>query len=212
MQLPLQATPAWQRMQRERCAYWGLSVPEPEPADWAATWRAILAQCGGTDGPFWDAWADYLPGEFAGHLDRKASAAVFIKPKVWGTSADRAAAAKAQSAAQAAAKAARAAEARAWAKQVAAEEAARWGEREKAEAVWQQALDRLRAEGKTYALTWLDRVCPLGLREGVLGLGVPDRFLRDWVDDQYGSLLRSVLASEVRDFELVVVATQSAAS
>ncbi len=62
--------------------------------------------------------------------------------------------------------------------------------------LWENALARLRAEGKTYALGFLDRLRPLELSEGVLILGVPDLFLRDWVDEHYRSYLLTVFAEQ----------------
>lgn len=63
-----------------------------------------------------------------------------------------------------------------------------------AENTWALALDSIRHEGKTYALTWLERMRPLEVRENALVLGVPDRFFRDWVDDHYRALLEGTLA------------------
>ncbi|WP_044189415.1 chromosomal replication initiator protein DnaA [Hyalangium minutum] len=60
--------------------------------------------------------------------------------------------------------------------------------------IWTRTLDTIRQEGKTYALTWLERMHALDVREGALVLGVPDRFFRDWVDDHYRSLLEATLA------------------
>ncbi|WP_224240544.1 chromosomal replication initiator protein DnaA [Hyalangium gracile] len=60
--------------------------------------------------------------------------------------------------------------------------------------IWARTLDTLRQEGKTYALTWLERMRALDVREGALVLGVPDRFFRDWVDDHYRALLEATLA------------------
>jgi chromosomal replication initiator protein len=51
----------------------------------------------------------------------------------------------------------------------------------------------LREDGKNYALTWLERMQALDLRDGQLVLGVPDRFFRDWVDDHYRTLLEEAL-------------------
>lgn len=61
--------------------------------------------------------------------------------------------------------------------------------------VWVKALERIRSDGKSYALTWLERMRALEVREGALILGVPDRFFRDWVDDHYRQLLEEALAS-----------------
>jgi chromosomal replication initiator protein len=55
-------------------------------------------------------------------------------------------------------------------------------------------LETLRNEGKSYALTWLERMRALEVREGALVLGVPDRFFQDWVDDHYRALLEATLA------------------
>ncbi|HVE84838.1 MAG TPA: chromosomal replication initiator protein DnaA [Myxococcales bacterium] len=63
-----------------------------------------------------------------------------------------------------------------------------------AENVWTKTLDVLRSEGKTYALSWLEKMRPLGVTEQSLVLGVPDRFYRDWVDDHYRALLEATLA------------------
>jgi len=64
-----------------------------------------------------------------------------------------------------------------------------------AENIWTKTLDTLRQEGKTYALTWLEKMRPLAVNERALVLGVPDRFYRDWVDDHYRSLLETTLSS-----------------
>src|SRR5512146_2147903 len=60
--------------------------------------------------------------------------------------------------------------------------------------LWDKALDVVRQDGKTYALTWLERMRALDVREGALVLAVPDRFFRDWVDDHYRGLLIDALA------------------
>src|SRR5215203_6001751 len=62
-----------------------------------------------------------------------------------------------------------------------------------ADSLWSRTLDLLREEGKHYALSWLERMRALELRDGALVLGVPDRFFRDWVDDHYRSLLEDAL-------------------
>ncbi len=62
-----------------------------------------------------------------------------------------------------------------------------------AENLWARMLETLRHEGKSYALTWLERMRALEVREGALVLGVPDRFFQDWVDDHYRALLEATL-------------------
>jgi chromosomal replication initiator protein len=59
--------------------------------------------------------------------------------------------------------------------------------------LWAKVLDVVRQDGKTYALTWLERMSAVATREGALILGVPDRFFRDWIDDHYRSLLEDAL-------------------
>ncbi len=63
------------------------------------------------------------------------------------------------------------------------------------ETLWTKVLDTLRAEGKSYALSWLERLKALELKEEALVLGVHDRFFRDWVDDHYRKLIEETLAS-----------------
>src|SRR5206468_3829910 len=66
------------------------------------------------------------------------------------------------------------------------------------ESLWTKTLDAIRQDGKQYALTWLEKLQPLGVRaEGentALVLGVADRFFRDWVDDHYRVLLEETVA------------------
>ncbi|MFZ5471476.1 MAG: chromosomal replication initiator protein DnaA [Myxococcota bacterium] len=60
--------------------------------------------------------------------------------------------------------------------------------------VWAQLLDTLRSEGKSYALSWLEKLAPLEIKADALVLAVHDRFFRDWVDDHYRALLEATLA------------------
>ncbi len=63
-----------------------------------------------------------------------------------------------------------------------------------AQGLWTRTLELLREDGKHYALSWLDRIRALEMRDGALVLGVPDRFFRDWVDDHYRPLLEEALS------------------
>ncbi len=63
-----------------------------------------------------------------------------------------------------------------------------------ADELWEKTLALLREDGKSYALTWLDRMQALEVKEGNLVLGVPDRFFRDWVDDHYRPLLEDAIS------------------
>src|SRR6478752_6576436 len=59
--------------------------------------------------------------------------------------------------------------------------------------LWAEVLTLIREDGKRYALTWLERMQALDVKEDALVLGVPDRFFRDWVDDHYRALLEEAL-------------------
>lgn len=59
--------------------------------------------------------------------------------------------------------------------------------------LWEKTLEAIRQDGKTYALTWLERLRPLRLSADGLVLAVQDRFFRDWVDDHYRVLLEETL-------------------
>lgn len=63
-----------------------------------------------------------------------------------------------------------------------------------AEEVWREVLVAMQAEGKSYAITWLDHMRPLGIAEDALVLTVPDRFFRDWVRDHYELLVFDVMS------------------
>lgn len=55
-------------------------------------------------------------------------------------------------------------------------------------------LDAVREEGKTYALSWLERMTALDVSGDALILGVPDPFFRDWVDEHYRPYLLGLLS------------------
>ncbi|MGA9522298.1 MAG: chromosomal replication initiator protein DnaA [Myxococcaceae bacterium] len=63
-----------------------------------------------------------------------------------------------------------------------------------AENLWANLLERVRLEGKSYALSWLVRLRPLRVSDTALILGVQDKFLRDWVDEHFGPYLLEKLA------------------
>jgi chromosomal replication initiator protein len=60
--------------------------------------------------------------------------------------------------------------------------------------LWGNILQHLRDEGARYAAETLGGLAVLGVREGALVLGVPNPFMRDWVDDHYRALLEATLA------------------
>ena len=60
---------------------------------------------------------------------------------------------------------------------------------------WSRLLDRARRDlGPHVTRTWLDSINPLALSDGVLRLGVLDRFALEWTEGKYGEFLRSLPA------------------
>jgi chromosomal replication initiator protein len=62
-----------------------------------------------------------------------------------------------------------------------------------AQNVWQNALNVLRDEGLSYAVSQLLQLHPLSLANDTLSLGVEDLFFRDWIEDHYSTQMKSAL-------------------
>ncbi len=61
--------------------------------------------------------------------------------------------------------------------------------------IWQEAIDYIRERVSEVEFhTWFERMRPLGVREGVLELGVPTSFAREWVQKHYAPLIKEALA------------------
>lgn len=77
-----------------------------------------------------------------------------------------------------------------------------------AEARWERTRLRLRDEvGEAAFRSWLQPLTLGDLRDGVLTLSAPTRFLRDWVATHYGDRIRGLWASEdpgLRSVEVLV--------
>ncbi|MEN9798328.1 MAG: Chromosomal replication initiator protein DnaA [Pseudomonadota bacterium] len=65
-----------------------------------------------------------------------------------------------------------------------------------AENIWEKTLSQLRQRGNLYALSFLEQLHSARLEGGRLILGVPDRFLRDWIDEHYRGLLVELLSGQ----------------
>lgn len=65
--------------------------------------------------------------------------------------------------------------------------------RELACELWSMVLDTLRTDGKSYAVSWLDRLRPIGLDGVALVLNGPDRFFRGWVTDHWELMVLDAL-------------------
>lgn len=62
---------------------------------------------------------------------------------------------------------------------------------------WTRILDRLRQEiGERFYSMWFGRCSLLWLKRGVFAIGVPNLFIREWVEEHYGEVL-SRIAAEV---------------
>lgn len=57
---------------------------------------------------------------------------------------------------------------------------------------WQRVLDVLRADGKIYALGWIEQMTALEQRGRELELGCPDRYFLEWIKDHYAGMLGEV--------------------
>ncbi|KGQ22444.1 chromosomal replication initiator protein DnaA [Thermus filiformis] len=75
--------------------------------------------------------------------------------------------------------------------------------------IWQHVLEHVRRNiTEVEYHTWFERIRPLGVKEGVLELGVPTSFALDWIRKHYAGLLEEALAllgAQVPRFELKVV-------
>lgn len=75
--------------------------------------------------------------------------------------------------------------------------------------IWQHVLEHVRRSiTEVEYHTWFERIRPLGLKDGVLELGVPTSFALDWIRKHYAGLLEEALAllgAQVPRFELQVV-------
>lgn len=66
-----------------------------------------------------------------------------------------------------------------------------------AEKIWAAVLQRLRDEGKTYALEWLIKLVPIEVAGNELTLWIQDHFYLDWLQDHYGGLLTNMLEHQL---------------
>jgi len=63
---------------------------------------------------------------------------------------------------------------------------------------WSRIRDRLREEiGERFYEMWFDRSSILGLKRGVLSIGVPNLFIREWVEEHYGPVLDRLSSDEI---------------
>ncbi len=81
----------------------------------------------------------------------------------------------------------------------------------KLSAQWARIRGRLRAEyGETAYRSWLKPLTLRGMDEGVVRISVPTRFMRDWVEAQYGERIAALWGVEspaVKRVEIIVEGT-----
>ncbi|MBL8669480.1 MAG: chromosomal replication initiator protein DnaA [Alphaproteobacteria bacterium] len=74
------------------------------------------------------------------------------------------------------------------------------------DAIWRRALERLRGEvGETAYRSWLMPIVPASCTDGVLHLDAPTRFMRDWIERNYGDRLVALLGAEDKAIRAVAI-------
>lgn len=68
-------------------------------------------------------------------------------------------------------------------------------EKGSAAAVWRSACEYIRRQSEDAFKQWFEKIVPLSLEDGVMELGVPDSFYSQWLETNYGDLLRQALES-----------------
>lgn len=63
---------------------------------------------------------------------------------------------------------------------------------------WLRIKERLRGEiGERFFEMWFERSRVLALKRGVLAIGVPNLFIREWVEEHYGAVLEQISSDEI---------------
>lgn len=63
---------------------------------------------------------------------------------------------------------------------------------------WVRVKERLRSEiGERFFDMWFERSRVLSLKRGVLAIGVPNLFIREWVEEHYGAVLNQISSDEI---------------
>ncbi|WP_338263691.1 hypothetical protein [Corallococcus caeni] len=146
---------------------------EKPPAGWADWYAQALRGVDGDEARLHAACQGYLQSDWGRTRQPVGTVVAFCSPRVWtryvppledGAEADTSEAGVAVPA------------------EAASSESAR---------VWSACLEGVRAQGKRYALSWLSKARAVGLEDGHLVLAAPDAYFRQWVDEQYGSLMQS---------------------
>ncbi|QSQ25597.1 hypothetical protein JY651_11975 [Pyxidicoccus parkwayensis] len=180
----VQAQSFFERFQDERTRAFRGVPREDMPPGWADWYRHALAKVGGDEGRLLTACRGYLQSDWGRSRQPVGTVMAFCSPKVWvryvpHDSPDAAGPGDAPSL-------------------PAVDVTSQAG------LTWQRCLIRLHEQGKRYALLWLQKAHPVDVDDGRLLLAVPDVYFRQWVEENYGALVDTL----VRDCGLMGVRWQ----
>jgi hypothetical protein len=168
-----QAESFFESFQNERTRAFRGVPREDMPAGWGDWYRHALAKVGGDEGRLLAACRGYLQSDWGRSRQPVGTVVAFCSPKVWvryvphgASDADHPAEESPPPSVDVSTQAGRA---------------------------WQQCLMGLHDQGKRYALLWLQKARPVDVEDGRLILAVPDVYFRQWVEENYGSLLEQLV-------------------
>ena len=164
-----QAEAFFETFQNERVRAFRGVPREAMPAAWPDWYRQALASVGGDAGRLLTACRGYLHSDWGRSRQPAGTSVAFCSPKVWVRYVPHEQP-----------DAAEPAEAPGLPSVDVSSQAGR---------AWQQCLARLHEQGKRYALLWLQKAQPVDVEDGRLILSVPDVYFRQWVEENYGSLV-----------------------
>ncbi|MFP2910688.1 DnaA N-terminal domain-containing protein [Pyxidicoccus sp. 3LFB2] len=168
-----QAEAFFDTFQNERARAFRGVPREDMPAAWPDWYRHALAKVGGDEGRLLTACRGYLHSDWGRSRQPVGTSVAFCSPKVWVRYVPH----EQQDAAEPA-------EAPGLPAMDVSSPAGR---------TWQRCLTRLHEQGKRYALLWLQKARPVDVQDGRLILAVPDVYFRQWVEENYGSLVESLI-------------------
>lgn len=156
----------FQAFQDERARAFRGVPREAMPTGWAEWYRQALEKVGGDEGRLLAACRAYLQSDWGRSRQPVCTASAFCTPKVWVRYVPPLEPESAEVSGPPSV-------------DVSTEAGRAWGE----------CLTWLYANGKRYALTWLDRARAVEVEDGLLVLSVPDLYFRQWVEEHYGAVV-----------------------
>ncbi|WP_434391409.1 DnaA N-terminal domain-containing protein [Melittangium boletus] len=174
--------------QDERCRTLPGLPAEEQPRTWEGWYRFALEKVGGDERRLQAAWRGYIHSDWGRTREPRCTALAFCSPKVWSRYLEPVAEPSAPST------------------EDTASESTEAGRR------WKACLGWLKDSGKRYALTWLAQARAVDVEDGVLVLAVPDAYFRQWVEENYGELVRAVVRDVGLDGVRWCLATEALAT